>query len=83
MIQHPWKTGTIVGILSGVLVAAAVMYVSWQHNPQGEIHNELGVSWGYWFLVGFGWFVATAVTISLVSGGLLALAAYLHRTGAA
>jgi hypothetical protein len=79
MTQHPWKTGTMFGIVSGLLVAALVMYVAWQHNAQGEIHDEFGVHWGYWLLVGFSWFVPVAVTISLIFGGLLAVAAYLHR----
>ncbi len=83
MIQHPWKIGTIVGIFSGLIVEAAVMYVSWQHNPQGVIHNELGVDWGYWFLLGFSWFVPTALMVSLICGGILAVAVYLRRTNAA
>ena len=31
------------------------MTIAWQHNPQGSIHNEAGVSWGYWIGIGAGW----------------------------
>jgi hypothetical protein len=78
MTRHPWKTGGILGSLGGLLVAAAVMYVAWQHNPQGEIHDELGIDWPYWILLGFVWFVPATVIISVVSGGALAIVGYLR-----
>lgn len=29
----------------GVVVGAAALCVAWEHNPQGEFHDELGVRW--------------------------------------
>ncbi len=48
--------------LIGLALAAFMMFVGWQHNSQGEFHDETGVYWGYWFFIGFTWFIAvTAV----------------------
>jgi uncharacterized membrane protein len=46
--------------LIGLAVAAFMMYVGWKHNPQGAFHDETGVYWGYWLLLGFSWFIAIA-----------------------
>ena len=43
--------------LIGVAVAAFMMYIGWQHNSQGEFHDETGVYWGYWLFLGFSWFI--------------------------
>ncbi len=43
--------------LLGLAVAAFMMYVGWQHNSQGEFHDETGVHWGYWLFLGFSWFI--------------------------
>lgn len=37
-----------------------MMYVAWEHNPQGEFHDDTGVHWLYWLGIGFSWFVAVA-----------------------
>jgi hypothetical protein len=49
-------TFTLLGLCAGVLA----MYAAWQHNSQGEIHDETGVYWGYWLGIGFSWFVLIA-----------------------
>lgn len=41
----------------GLLVAGLMMYVGWQHNAQGEFHDETGIHWAYWLLLGFSWFI--------------------------
>ena len=43
--------------LLGLVVAAFMMYVGWQHNSQGEFYDETGIHWGYWLFVGFTWFI--------------------------
>jgi hypothetical protein len=43
--------------LIGVALGAFMMYVGWQHNSQGEFHDETGVHWGYWLFLGFSWFI--------------------------
>jgi len=47
-------------ILIGACFGAFTMYAAWDHNPQGEFHDETGVHWLDWLRVGFSWFVAVA-----------------------
>jgi hypothetical protein len=47
----------VVFTVLGFAVAALMMYVGWQHNSQGEFHDETAVHWGYWFLLGLSWFI--------------------------
>lgn len=79
----PWRAGVLLGSAVGLMVAAVIMYIAWDHNAQGEIHNEFGVSWGYWLLIGLSWFVPVAAASSLVLGGLFAWFSRLGRRGAA
>jgi hypothetical protein len=44
----------------GASVAAFMMYVAWQHNPQGEFHDDAGIHWLPWLGVGLTWFLAIA-----------------------
>lgn len=44
--------------LMGLAVGAFMMYIGWQHNPQGAFHDETRVYCGYWLLLGFSWFIA-------------------------
>jgi len=81
-MRAPWKTGALVGSAIGLIVAVAIMYVAWDHNAQGEIHNKTGVNWGYWLLIGAGWFVPAAALLSLLLGSLLALVSRLRGRGA-
>ena len=60
---------------AGVLAAAAMMYVAWDHNSQGEIHDETGVHWRYWLILGSTWFIAIGVVPSV----LASLAFYVPR----
>ena len=34
-----------------------MMYVAWQHNPQGEFHDTAGINWLNWLAIGFSWFI--------------------------
>ena len=44
--------------LVGLVVAAFMMYVGWQHNSQDEFHDQTGVHWRYWLFIGFTWFIS-------------------------
>lgn len=79
MTGHPWRSAAALGASVGLLIAGAVMYVAWDHNPQGAIHNEYGVSWGYWLLTGFSGFAPVALGVGLVSGVVLSLLARIQR----
>jgi hypothetical protein len=46
--------------LLGLCIAAFAMYAAWQHNPQGEYHDETGVHWIDLITIGFFWFAAIA-----------------------
>lgn len=56
----------------GLTVGAFMMYLGWRHNPQGAFHDETGVYWGYWLLLGFSWFVAIAGLPYVIGAGVLA-----------
>ena len=82
-MRSPWKAGALLGSAAGLIVAAVIMYIAWDHNAQGEIHNEFGISWGYWFRLGLSWFVPVAAFLSLVLGSVLAFVSRVRRRGAA
>ena len=51
---------SLVFTVLGLAVAAFMMYVGWEHNSQGEFHDETAVHWGYCLFLGFSWFVVIA-----------------------
>lgn len=65
--------------LLGLCVGALAMYVAWQHNSQGEIHDETGVYWGYWLGIGFSWFGVIAGVPWLIAA-TVAIASRLRRS---
>jgi hypothetical protein len=46
--------------LLGLCFGAFAMYAAWQHNPQGEFHDETGVHWIDWLSIGGFWVAAIA-----------------------
>ena len=60
-------------------VQIVMMYISWKHNSQCEIHcsepvnngytliNGIYVDFDYWFLIGFSWFIPTFIIIFLLT----------------
>lgn len=57
-MRFPIRHALGFSLLPGLIVAALVMWIAWEHNAQGEIHNEeTGIDWAYWFLIGASWFV--------------------------
>ena len=46
------KIQLIISTLLGLVAGSLIMYISWQHNSQCEIHCEGIVHWGYWFTLG-------------------------------
>lgn len=73
----------IAGLLLGSAVGAFMMYAAWQHNPQGSIHDEGGVDWGYWLLIGASWLAAAGgpatATLSVLSCGGVAIRRWVQR----
>ena len=72
--RQSWKPAVVVGAVAGLAVTAAMMYIAWQHNPQGEFHDETGVHWLNWFAIGVPWLFAVAPPAALVSGIVSAIA---------
>lgn len=62
----------------GIVVAAFMMYVAWDHNPQGEFHDETGIHWGSWLSVGFGGFIFIAGVPCLIAAAV-SFISYLRR----
>src|SRR5580765_5635892 len=64
-----------VGLSSAIAlgVSVVVMWIAWQHNPQGEFHEQRDVSWGSWLYVGASWYVVTFVLFATTTWGVLQL----------
>ena len=57
--------------LLGLTAGGFMMYIGWQHNPQGAFHDETGIYWGYWMFLGFSWFIAIAGIPYAIGVGVL------------
>ena len=65
------RRAALIGILPGVVVAALPMYMAWDHNPQGEFHEDGHIHWRHWLLLGFVygfpmWLVSAAVAAAVL-----------------
>jgi hypothetical protein len=63
----------IVSSLAGLLAASLMMAMAWEHNPQGEFHEDaldghMLIHWGAWSLVGVSWFVPVTAGVLLGIG---------------
>ena len=65
--------------LAGLVLAGLMMSVAWEHNAQGEIHNEDGVDWGYWLLIGFSWFISVTAVPYAIAACVLAYRYFVRR----
>lgn len=57
------KYHLIVSALLGLIAGFLIMYVSWQHNPQCEIHCEGIIYWGYWLVLGLSAFTPVFLAV--------------------
>ena len=73
MLDHPWRTGLIIGTTAGLAAALFAISAAWQHNPQNEIHGPAGVSWRYWLLIGVTWVIPIGLPAAMASAALLHL----------
>ena len=64
---------TSAGAVIGLLLAALMMYIAWQHNPDGEFH-EAGVVHARWLRLGLAWF-APCLGLGALVGAVLAFSA--------
>jgi len=83
-LQKPFHPKLSVGLVAalcipGMAIAALVMYMAWQHNPQGEFHDNRGtVEWAQWLGYGAGVFFAVS-GIPLVIIAVLSAMRYFVR----
>ena len=67
MSRKSWLLGGLVGTSVGFIVALAMSYVDWRHNPQGIFHDELGTNWDFILETAVSWFVPVALIAFLLS----------------
>ena len=60
-------------IFVGLVVAGFMMYIVWDQNAQGEIHDDNGIDWGYWLLIGFLWFIFGAVVSAILGAATVTI----------
>jgi hypothetical protein len=72
--QRTWKPAALVGIVAGFVVAVPIMFVAWEHNAQGEIHDGEVVHWVYWGGIGLSWWLIVAVAGAVLTAALIAVA---------
>ncbi len=77
MSRKSWLLGGLVGTLVGLIVALAMSYVDWQHNPQGIFHDELGTNWDMVLETAVSWFVPVALITFVLS---VAIHSWFSRT---
>ena len=74
----------VCSIVVGLLVAAFMMFVAWEHNPQGAFHEgrldgTVAIHWGDWGLIGLSWLLPVAGVPLLVGALVLAVRTLLDR----
>ncbi len=52
-----------ISIAISTIVAFVIMYIAWKHNPQGAIYLNDKIDYGYWFFLGFTWFILAFVLV--------------------
>lgn len=57
----------IIPTIGGCIAMLSIMYLSWQHNSQCEIHCEGAINWGYWLLLGISGFIPVFILAILFS----------------
>jgi len=70
-----WKRATVVGLLAGSIVSAAMTFVDWLLNPAGLFHTELGTDWGVVTETALSWlgpvtlgtFLATIIVLYVIA----------------
>ncbi len=65
--------GALIGTTVGLVVALAMSYVDWRHNPQGIFHSELGTNWNIVLESAVSWFVPVALVTAVLSTAVLAM----------
>jgi len=62
-------------VIVGTLCGAAMLHVTWLHNPQGEFHEAGTIHWAPWLIHG-----GAGLAVGLVMGAALSLPMFLVCT---
>jgi uncharacterized membrane protein len=62
-----------------LMVGAYMMWVAWDHNPQGAYHEEGVVHWGDWLAIGISWMVVVFFVLLICLASLSPLVSYSRR----
>ena len=57
----------LLGATVGLIVASAMSFLDWRHNPGGIFHSDLGTNWQFVWDTWISWFTPVCVTGSAVS----------------
>ena len=60
------KNSILVSSVIGLTLAFLMMYVAWEHNSQGEIHENEVIHFDYWITIGFSWFILAFIIVFLL-----------------
>ena len=70
----------VLGLLCpGISVGALMMFIAWQHNPQGEFHEGRVIHWQALLTVGVGWCLVVTAVVAIGAWLWLTLAKLLNR----
>ena len=71
MTRRSWLLACLIGAGTGLVIAAAMSFVDWRHNPGGIFHGELGTNWDIVLETAVSWFVPVAFVAAALSAVVL------------
>lgn len=60
------KAFLLIWFVFSLFIAGALLYASWQHNPQSEFHESGIIHWGQWLPIGVGSFIVSGGPVPLM-----------------
>ena len=75
MHAHTWKLAAISGLLTGLVVSAAMTFLDWRLNPASIFHDDSGTDWTVVAETALSWmgpvtlatFLATAIVLYAIA----------------
>lgn len=64
------KLAAIVGLMTGLVVSAAITFVDWQRNPASIFHNDLGTDWSVVSETALSW-LGPVIFVSFITTALV------------
>ena len=78
MHARTWKLATVIGLLTGLGVAAAMTIMDWRRNPGGIFHTEFETDWGVVAETAISWLWPVALLALLTTAIVLYAVAWLR-----